>query len=285
MPKIYTARYLNPRLAEPEKAGIVPVRVSMREPIVPLPYDLEETAETLLPGRDMVGEWPNISPAYWRLLDARGLGPVTSELAGISKRRNRCPLVLLDHEDVTKGDRSLRMVFSAWWKEGTGREVLELADDGRALRFDALPRRTRPKKPKIWRQDRRWRDDDALELSWPLTEEDVRRWIQRRHWQRARSRSNPHAYTVRSWGSDEAFWLVVMHMREYGQQEEWRGDTYTYYVAGGFKHWTMGADLMSTILINRKPVGQDEGDEETEERSGGGPQPDLFRALPGEERA
>ena len=40
----------------------------------------------------------------------------------------------------------------------------------------------------------------------------------------------------------------------------------------------MGGDLMSTILINRKPVGQDEGGEETETRQGGVPQPDLFRA-------
>lgn len=31
-------------------------------------------------------------------------------------------------------------------------------------------------------------------------------------------------------------------------------------------------------LVNRKPVGQDEGDEETEERSGEVPQPDHFRA-------
>ena len=31
-------------------------------------------------------------------------------------------------------------------------------------------------------------------------------------------------------------------------------------------------------LVNRKPVGQDEGDEETDERSGEVPQPDHFRA-------
>jgi len=69
---------------------------------------------------------------------------------------------------------------------------------------------------------------------------------------------------------------IVLHLREHGRQEVYGGDLYTYYVADGYKHWTMGADLMSTILINRKPVGQDDGDGKAEERPG--PQPDLFRA-------
>jgi hypothetical protein len=43
----------------------------------------------------------------------------------------------------------------------------------------------------------------------------------------------------------------------------------------------MGGDLMSTILVNRKPVGQDEGDEEMEEQLI--PQPGLFRAESGEQ--
>ena len=67
-----------------------------------------------------------------------------------------------------------------------------------------------------------------------------------------------------------------MHLREHGRQEVYGGDLYTYYVADRYKHWTMGADLMSTILINRKPIGQDEGDEEA--RLGEDHQPDLFRA-------
>jgi hypothetical protein len=45
----------------------------------------------------------------------------------------------------------------------------------------------------------------------------------------------------------------------------------------------MGADLMSTILINRKPVGQDEGDDETKARPVGVPQPDLFQGKQGGE--
>ena len=87
---------------------------------------------------------------------------------------------------------------------------------------------------------------------------------------------NPHEYTHRAWGHEETFLRIVQHLREYGRQEVYGGDIYTYYVANGFKHWTMGADLMSTILINRKPLGQDEGEDEMKTRFGGAPQPDLF---------
>jgi hypothetical protein len=255
----------------------------MRPPIIPLPYEIEETARSLVPEPWMAGEWPWLSPTYWLHLDGQGVEKIGEELAAISSRHGGKPLALLDHEDVTKGDRSLRIVAARWLEEQIKMEVPELVDDGRALRFDALPKRTWPKKPQIWKQDRRWRDDDALELSWPLSEEDVRRWIQRRHWQQARSQSNPHAYTVRSWGSDEAFWLVVMHMREHGEQEEWGGDTYTYYLCDGMKYWTMGSDLMSTIILNRKPWGQDPGD--LEKRDGRPVEAALFDDDGREERA
>jgi len=259
LPELFTARYLSGRLPD---EGLVPVRVSMREPIVPLPYELEETAHLIVPEEGMIGEWQQLSPTYWGLLDAIGFEPIASELRAISERHGDRSLVLLDHEDTTKGDRSLRVVFSAWWEEQTGREVPELADDGRELHHTELPKRTRPKKPKVWQQDRRWRDDAALNLSWELSEDDLRRWIALRHWQQARSQSNPHAYTVRDWGDDEAFWLVVQHIREHGEQEEWGGDTYTYLRVGDHKYWTMGADLMSTVILNRKPWGQDPGDGE-----------------------
>jgi hypothetical protein len=257
LPTVYTARYLTGRLPD---EGLVPVRVSMREPVVPLSYDLEETARTLVPEEGMTGEWPALSPTYFGHLDEVGAGAVADELTAISERRGGCPLVLLDHEDTVRGDRSLRVIFQQWWEEQTGEPVLELADDGRDARYDELPKRTRPKKPKIWTADRRWRDDTALGLYWPLSEEDLTRWVALRHWQQARSPHNPHAYTVRSWGSDEAFWLMVMHIREHGEQEEWGGDTYTYFVIEGMKYWTMGADLMSTVILNRKPWGQDPGD-------------------------
>jgi len=118
-----------------------------------------------------------------------------------------------------------------------------------------------------------------------ISHENFERWARGRHWQFARTQpQNPHEYTHRAWGHEETFLRVVLHLREYGRQEVYGGDLYTYYVATGFKHWTLGADLMSTILINRKPVGQDEGEDEMKTRFGRVPQPDLFRHGSEEER-
>jgi hypothetical protein len=164
----------------------------------------------------------------------------------------------------TKGHRSLRVVFSAWWEVNAGQIVPELLNDGQILHYSQLHRRTRPKRPEDSREDRRWTDDE--ELGWPISHEDFERWARERHWQFARTMpQNPHEYTHRAWGHEETFLRVVLHLREHGRQEVYGGDLYTYYVANGFKHWSMGADLMSTILINRKPVGQDESTEETSE--------------------
>jgi hypothetical protein len=264
-PRLFTARYLAENALT--SGEVVPVRVSMRPPLVPLSYKLEETAWSLVPEPWMTGEWPWLSLVYWRHLDGRGVEKIGQELSAISGRHGGNPLALLDHEDVTKGDRSLRVVAARWLEERTEMEVPELADNGQVLRFEALPKRTRPKKPKVWRQDRRWRNDAALGLSWPLSEEGVRRWIALRYWQQARSKTNPHAYTVRSWGDDKAFWLVVMHMREHGEQEVWGGELFTYFLCDGMKYWTMGGTLMSTVILNRKHWGQDPGDrEERDER-------------------
>jgi hypothetical protein len=168
-------------------------------------------------------------------------------------------------------------VFAAWWEEHAGQVVPELLEDGQILHYSQLHRRTRPKRPKNPREDRRWTDDEVL--GWPISHRDFERWAHGRHWHFARTMPhNPHEYTHRAWGREQTFLRVVLHLREHGRQEVYGGDIYTYYVANGFKHWTMGADLMSMILINRKPVGQDEGDQETETRLGGVPQPDLFRA-------
>jgi hypothetical protein len=278
--RLFTARYLVPK---PILMGVVPVRISMRPPLVPLSYKLEETAWSLVPKPWMVGEWPWLSPTYWCHLDGQGAQKIGKELKAISERYGGSPLALLDYEDLTKGHRSLRVVFAAWWETNAGEVVHELLDDGQILHYSQLHRRTRPKRPKDPREDRRWTDDEVL--GWPISHEEFERWARRRHWQFARTMpQNPHEYTHRAWGHEETFLRVVLHLREHGRQEVYGGDLYTYYVANGFKHWTMGADLMSTILINRKPVGQDEGNEETEERPGRVPQPEQVRLGPREER-
>jgi hypothetical protein len=273
-PRLVTARYLAEDVLT--GGGVVPVRVSMRPPLIPLPYELEETARSLVPEPWMAGKWAWLSPTYWGYLDGQGTQKIGTELKAISERHGGKPLALLDYEDLIKGHRSLRVVFAAWWEANAGQGVPELLEDGRILHYSQLHRRTRPKRPKDPREDRRWTKDEVL--GWPISHEDFERWVRGRHWQFARTMpQNPHEYTHRAWGHEETFLRIVLHLREHGRQEVYGGDLYTYYVANGFKHWTMGASLMSTILINRKPVGQEEGGGESEQ-SGGVPQPDLFRA-------
>ena len=280
-PRLFTARYLAGAILT--GGGVVPVRFSMHPPLVPLPYELEETAWSLVRQPWMAGEWPWLSPTYWGYLDSQGTRKIRKELGAISGRYGGKPLVLLDYEDLMKGHCSLRVVFAAWWEENTGHVIPELLDGGQILHYSQLHKRTRPKRPKNPREDRRWTADEVLR--WPISHEDFGRWAGGRHWQFARTMpQNPHEYTHRAWGHEETFLRIVLHLREHGSQEVYGGDIYTYYVANGFKHWTMGADLMSTILINRKPVGQDERAGETEGRTGRVPQPELFRAWLGEER-
>ncbi len=229
----------------------------------------------------MAGEWPWLSPTYWGYLDSQSAQKIGKELEAISERYRGKPLALLDYEDLAKGHRSLRVVFAAWWEENAGQVVPELLEDGQILHYSQLHKRTRPKRPKNPREDRRWTDDEVL--GWPISHEHFERWVRGRHWQFARTMpQNSHAYTHRAWGDEETFLRIVLHLREHGRQEVYGGDLYTYYVANGFKHWTMGADLMSTILINRNPLGQDEGDEKTVERLAS--QSELFQAKPGEDR-
>jgi hypothetical protein len=173
------------------------VRVSMHPPLMSLPYELEETAWSLVREPWMTGEWPWLSPTYWGYLDSQGLRKIGKELKAISERYGGKPLALLDYEDLVKGHRSLRVVFAAWWEKNTGHEVPELLDDGQILHYSRLHRRTRPKSPKNPREDRRWTDDEVL--GWPISHENFEQWARGRHWQFARTQpQNPHEYTHRA---------------------------------------------------------------------------------------
>src|SRR5215218_6924590 len=134
----------------------------MRPPLIPLPYKLEETAWSVVPEPWMAGEWPSLSPTYWCHLDGQGARKIGKELTAIGDRHGGKPLALLDHEDLIKGHRSLRVVFAAWWEANTGQVVPELLDDGQILHYSELHRRTKPKRPKNPREDRRWTDDKVL---------------------------------------------------------------------------------------------------------------------------
>jgi len=157
---IYTSRFFNYDLLS--SGVVVPVKVSMRPPLVPLAYELEETAWSLVREPWMTGEWPWLSPIYWGYLDSQGTQKIGKELDAISERYGGKPLALLDYEDLVKGHRSLRVVFAAWCEENTGQVVPELLNDGQTIHYSQLHRRTRPKRPEDSREDRRWTDDEVL---------------------------------------------------------------------------------------------------------------------------
>lgn len=62
----------------------------------------------------------------------------------------------------------------------------------------------------------------------------------------------PHWYTLRkNWQDDNRFVHVVETMRRYGYQERYGRKTFTRFDVNGFKYWTMGDPIETTILINR----------------------------------
>ena len=113
MPELFTSRYFAEDVLS--TGEVVPVRVSYEAPIIPLGYPLEETAETLLPEFAMLGEWDHLCRTYRHKLDTLGVRRIGEELSAISDRHDRRPLVLLDYEDLTRGLRNHRIVFSRWF--------------------------------------------------------------------------------------------------------------------------------------------------------------------------
>ena len=269
LPELFIGRYFAERVLG--SGAVVPVRISMDPPIVPLGYELEETAETLLVEPAMLGEWDHLSTHYWRKLDSLGVEEIAGELAAISERHDGLPLALCDYEDLTKGHRSPRVVFAAWWEENTGREVLELTDGGGRLHHTQLHKQSRYRPPKPPEEDHRWREDAVRR--WPLSHHEVEEWVQGRYWQNARTTRNPHSYTLARWGNRRVFELVVLHIREHGYQQTFGGVEYTQYDAAGHFMWTMNADLPSTVLINRKLLPDSEAGEDAGGRAAN---PGLF---------
>ena len=257
-PRLFTCRFLAEDLLSSGK--VVPVRVSYEAPIIPLGYPLEETAETLVPEFAMLGEWDHLCRTYRHKLDALGVERIGEELSTISDRHDGRPLALLDYEALTKGLRNHRIVFSAWWEELTGQAVLELTNDGQKLHYSRLPRQVQPKFLRPKEDDPRFTGDKPL--AWPLTHSEVEEWIAGRHWQQARSRSNPHSYTLRRWGHEETFELIVLHIREFGYEAVFAGSVYTQYDCGDHFYWTMGNSLPATVVLNRKPLPDSEADED-----------------------
>lgn len=74
-------------------------------------------------------------------------------------------------------------------------------------------------------------------------------------WQAAKS-SPPHEYTIRAWRpeADEDFVRAAAGIREFGYEQSFYGNTYTYFDLDGLKYWTMGESLAETTVLNRDPV-------------------------------
>lgn len=247
LPKLYTSRYL--AIDVLTGGEVVPVRCSEAPPIIPLPYRLE-TAWRLLPKPDTFGDSPRLSHAYWRALDRTGLEEIVRELSGISSRHGGKPLVLCDYSDVEKGHGSPRIMFAVWWSYWTGQEVTELTADGREVHHAELPMQVQVEPPQPRSTDHRWRASVAR--PWPWSDADFAEWVAARYWQAARSKTNPHEYSLRRWGDDRAFELAVLFIREHGYQSKYSGRVYTQFDARPYFYWSMGAPLSSTSLINRK---------------------------------
>jgi hypothetical protein len=258
VPQLFTCRYFAEDALS--TAEVVPVRISYEAPIIPLGYPLEETAESLVPEFAMLGEWDHLCQTYRHKLDALGVERIGEELFAISARYDGRPLALLDYEDLTRGLRNHRVVFSHWWEQRTGQAVFELTNDGEKLHYSRLPKQVQPKLPKQKEDDPRYRSSPPL--TWPLAHGEVEEWLEGRYWQQARSRSNPHSYTLRRWGHEETFELIVLHVREHGYEALFAGSVYTQYDCGDHFYWTMGASLPTTVVLNRKPLPDSKAEED-----------------------
>ena len=272
LPQLFTSRYFAEDVLS--TAEVVPVRVSYEAPIVPLGYTLEEIAETLVPEFAMLGEWDHLCQTYRHKLDTLGVERIGEELSAISDRHDGRPLALLDYEDLTRGLRNHRVVFSHWWEQRTGQAAFELTNDGEKLHYSRLPKQVQPKLPKPKEDDPKYRSSPPL--TWPLTHGQVEEWLAGRYWQQARSRSNPHSYTLRRWNDERAFELVVLFIREHGYEAMFGGALYTQLDCGHWFFWTMGSSLHSTVVLNRKPL---PGSEPGEDLGGQATEPGLFNTL------
>jgi hypothetical protein len=112
---------------------------------------------------------------------------------------------------------------------------------------------------------------------WPLTHQEFEAWVNSSPWQDAVTAvMNPHQYSLKRRSPDpRIFEMAVLHLREFGAQEYFGGQEYSYYEAGGHKYWTMMNPLEWTILINRKelPPTDDAGPAQEE-------QPNMSEKLP-----
>jgi hypothetical protein len=88
-------------------------------------------------------------------------------------------------------------------------------------------------------------------------------FIDSQTWKFAKTMSAmPHAYIVKENVDPKLFEELVLHIRRYGKDREFRifkhRKIYRYWEYGGNEYWTMGAPLDETIIINRAEIKKDE---------------------------
>lgn len=71
----------------------------------------------------------------------------------------------------------------------------------------------------------------------------------------------PHEWThKKDWDDDELFESVVEYIRENGIKERFFRKQYIYLYLNGYKYWTMGNPIETTVIINRARVSENNND-------------------------
>ncbi len=125
--QLFTARFLNPTLAEHPAAK---VRITVGAPRFSLPYNLRQVLE-LAPTRWMLDKpEAEFTDMYLRLLEMRGgVTKMQSRFAQVAEEAGVDQLVLLCFELLGEpGVFCHRRIFADYWTEATGEPVPELPE-------------------------------------------------------------------------------------------------------------------------------------------------------------
>jgi hypothetical protein len=96
-----------------------------------------------------------------------------------------------------------------------------------------------------------------METANPESLARARQYVAVVRWQRAKSTTFPHEYTIRQWRPEWVphFEWFVNFIRIYGDERPFYRVKYIYLEMDGYKYWTMGAPIPETTVINREPLG------------------------------
>lgn len=89
-----------------------------------------------------------------------------------------------------------------------------------------------------------------------MSTDELATFVQAHRWTYAKTIPQwPHEYVVRkNIPNDDTFCRFVMTIRRYGNDEPFFTRTHRYLDLEGFKYWTMGDWLATTIIINRATI-------------------------------